>query len=204
MKSLEKRKQSFIDGDWDQSCHVSVDELVEAGFFRPRYDVIPLPHLVRCFHCSLAIYEWYTENAPLTAHAKNGPNCYNLKLINCNKVINKKENISAEVPGNSGNQMTFMINTFDELNDFLQKAIPDYGKFDSSGVNFTQPTTSSVEQDPTISLSETHEPSIIKVLRDAGIEIEFLESEDSEEEISDDEKEAPKPKQIRSDNGEAK
>jgi hypothetical protein len=100
--------------------------------------------------------------------------------------------------------MTFMINTLDELNDFFQKSAPNNIKFELSGVNFTQPSTSSVEQDPAISLSETNEPPIIKVLRDAGIEIEFLEGEDSEEEISDDEKGAPKPKQVRSDYGEVK
>jgi hypothetical protein len=196
MKSLEKRKQSFKDGDWDQIFHVSVDELAEAGFFKPSYDdlenqMLEAPDLARCFHCSIGIYEWYTEDAPLTAHAKHGPNCYNLKLINCNKVINKKENI-------------IMINTLDELIDFLQTVIPDDGKLESSGVNFTQPSTSSVEQDLSISLSETNEPPIIKVLRDAGIKIVFLESEDSEKEISVDEKEAPKPNQVRSNNEEAK
>ncbi len=97
-----------------------------------------------------------------------------------------------------------MINTLDELNDFFQKSAPNNIKFELSGVNFTQPSTSSVEQDPAISLSETNEPPIIKVLRDAGIKIVFLESEDSEKEISVDEKEAPKPNQVRSNNEEAK
>jgi hypothetical protein len=70
MRSLENRKQSFINKGWNQSITISVDELSEAGFYYTGVD-----DLVKCFHCNGGLQDWKANDNALLLHNKYYPNC---------------------------------------------------------------------------------------------------------------------------------
>jgi hypothetical protein len=75
MGSLENRKQSFINYDWDQSIPVSVHELCESGFYYTGEDDI-----VECFHCTKRVDKWVEKDSSWKRNAEHSPYCHFLKI----------------------------------------------------------------------------------------------------------------------------
>jgi hypothetical protein len=84
MRSLETRKQSFIDNDLNRN---SVDELSEVGFYYTGES-----GLVKCFNCSLQLDAKNNITNPWIAHLMFSPNCFFIKILTTHAIFSRNKN----------------------------------------------------------------------------------------------------------------
>jgi hypothetical protein len=80
------RNQTFIDKGWEQSIPVSVNELLEAGFY-----YTGIMDEIECYYCSLRIRIRDKRDEILKAHELLSPNCYLFKSRKFIKFFNQCE-----------------------------------------------------------------------------------------------------------------